>query len=239
MAPKETKKDRERRLKKAEELRGAEATDAATDAPTDGPTDDDEPDEELLYNAEGGLMRPGTSAAAATLAAAATINAVASAKVGASPTFSTDSSDVEGVTQEKGSARARTGTMGTKAKRTVSTRSSRSPGRAAKLPRRQRSRKRRVGATARESLLLLPLLTTGAGAGVVPPSTAGSTSASSSGESNWEEFYDDATVVKVRELLKTAAPRAPRNVSKGRFSFEASGEVLYVRKATRGRRTSG
>jgi hypothetical protein len=51
IAPKETKKDRERRLKKAEEL-------TETDAPTDGPTDNDEPDEELLYDAEGGLMRP-------------------------------------------------------------------------------------------------------------------------------------------------------------------------------------
>jgi hypothetical protein len=40
MAPKETKKDRERRLKKSEEL--------TTAAPTDGPTDDDEPDDELL-----------------------------------------------------------------------------------------------------------------------------------------------------------------------------------------------
>jgi hypothetical protein len=71
MAPKETKKDRERRLKKAEEqLRGAEAT----DAPTDGPTDDDEPEEPLLYDAEDVLMRPGTSTAAA---AAAPINAVA------------------------------------------------------------------------------------------------------------------------------------------------------------------
>jgi hypothetical protein len=48
MAPKETKKDRERRLKKEEQLRGAgavatAAADAPTDAPTDGPTDDDEP----------------------------------------------------------------------------------------------------------------------------------------------------------------------------------------------------
>jgi hypothetical protein len=51
MAPKETKKDRERRLKKAEEQE-------ATDAPTDGPTDDDEPEEPLLYDAEG-VLRPG------------------------------------------------------------------------------------------------------------------------------------------------------------------------------------
>jgi hypothetical protein len=43
-------------------------------------------------------------------------------------------------------------------------------------------------------------------------------------------------VVKVRELLKTPPPCAPRNVSKGRFSFEASGEVLYVRKADKGKK---
>jgi hypothetical protein len=69
MAPKETKKDRERLLKKEEQLRGAgavgtHATDAPTNAPTDGPTNDDEPEELLLYDVEGGLMRPGTSAAA-------------------------------------------------------------------------------------------------------------------------------------------------------------------------------
>jgi hypothetical protein len=48
MAPKETKKDRERRLKKAEELT------MATEAPTDSPTNDNKPDKELLYDAEGG-----------------------------------------------------------------------------------------------------------------------------------------------------------------------------------------
>jgi hypothetical protein len=50
MAPKETNKDKERRLKKEEQLRGAVATDTAadpTDAPTDGQTDD-EPEEPLL-----------------------------------------------------------------------------------------------------------------------------------------------------------------------------------------------
>jgi hypothetical protein len=145
MAPKETKKDRERRLKKADEqLRGAEATDAATDAPTDGPTDDDEPEEPLLYDGEGGLMRPRTSAdAAAAAAAAAPINAVANAKVGASPKFSTsDSSDVEGITQEKGSTRARTGTTGTKAKR-ASTRSSRSRSKAPKKAKKSKKALRR------------------------------------------------------------------------------------------------
>jgi hypothetical protein len=32
-------------------------------------------------------------------------------------------------------------------------------------------------------------------------------------------------------MLKTAPPRAPRDVAKGRFSFDALGEVLYVKKA--------
>jgi hypothetical protein len=32
-------------------------------------------------------------------------------------------------------------------------------------------------------------------------------------------------------MLKTAPLRAPRDVAKGRFSFDASGEVLYVKKA--------
>jgi hypothetical protein len=68
------------------------------------------------------------------------------------------------------------------------------------------------------------------------PSSFSSTSASSSGDSDWEEFYNNVTVVKVREMLKTAPPGAPRNVSKGRFSFEASGEVLYVRKADKGKK---
>jgi hypothetical protein len=109
MASKETK-DRERCLKKAVELT------TATDAPTDGPTDDNEPDEELLYDAEGELTRPGTSAAAA---AAVAPNAVASALI------STDSSDADGIRtqEEKGSARARTCTL-TRAKRAASTRSS-------------------------------------------------------------------------------------------------------------------
>jgi hypothetical protein len=43
-------------------------------------------------------------------------------------------------------------------------------------------------------------------------------------------------VVEVRNLLKTAPPRAPRDVSKGRFLFEASGEVLFVCKANKGKK---
>jgi hypothetical protein len=34
-------------------------------------------------------------------------------------------------------------------------------------------------------------------------------------------------------MLKTAPPRAPRDVAKGPFSFDASREVLYVKKAER------
>jgi hypothetical protein len=66
--------------------------------------------------------------------------------------------------------------------------------------------------------------------------SSGSSRSNSSGDSDWEEFYDHATVVAVRKLLKTASPRAPRDVSKGRFSFEASGEVLFVRKADKGKK---
>jgi hypothetical protein len=210
MAPKETKKNRERRLKKAEEqLRGAgaEATDAATDAPTDSPTDDDEPEEPLLYDAEGGLMRPGTSA---VTAAAAPNNAVA--KAGASPTFSTsDSSD--GIAQEKGSARARTGTTGTKAKR-ASTRSSRSRSKAPKKAKKSKKarRRRKIKSSSSSSL---DDRRRGRGRS---PSTDSSSSASSSGNSNWEEFYDNATVAKVRELLKTPPPtRATRCIERSVF----------------------
>jgi hypothetical protein len=60
--------DRERSLKKAEEL--------TTDAPLDGPTDDNKPDNEMLYDAEGGLMKPGTSADAAAAAAAGRITVI-------------------------------------------------------------------------------------------------------------------------------------------------------------------
>jgi hypothetical protein len=44
------------------------------------------------------------------------------------------------------------------------------------------------------------------------------------------------TVVAVRNLLKTAPPQAPRDVSKERFLFEASEEVLFVRKADKGKK---
>jgi hypothetical protein len=43
-------------------------------------------------------------------------------------------------------------------------------------------------------------------------------------------------VVAVKNLQKTTPPRAPRNLSKGCFSFEASGEVFFVRKANKGKK---
>jgi hypothetical protein len=219
MAPKETKKDRERRLKKAEEL----TTDAS---PADGPTDDDEPDDDAIaYDGEGGLVKPSTSAAAAAAVAAGTITAVASTNL------SSDLSDISATQGEKGSARARTGTdtMGTKAKRAASTRSTRP----SKPKKSKRSKKERRRHRKRES-----------SSSSSPddrrrrrsPSSSSSSSSDSSGDSDWEDFYNNATVVAVRNLLKTAPLRAPRDVSKGRFSFEASGEVLFVRKADKGKK---
>jgi hypothetical protein len=214
MAPKETKKDRERRLKKAEEL--------TTEALTDCPTDDDEPDDKLLaYDAEGGPIKPGTSADAATAAAATN----AGTNVVVSTQISSDSSDDEGITtQGKGSVRASTG----RSKRAASsTRSSRSRSKLKKSKKAKKARRR----CRRESSPSLTDNDRRRGRGRSPSSLSGSSSSASSGDSNWEEFYHHATVVKVRELLKTAPPQAPRDVSKGCFSFEASREVLFVRKA--------
>jgi hypothetical protein len=216
MAPKETKKDRERRLKKAEEL--------TTDAPTDGPTDDDEPDDDAIaYDGEGGLVKPGTSAAAAAAAAAVTTTAVASTML------LSDSSEGFATQGEKGSGRARTG-MGTptRAKRAASMRSNRSskPKKLKKSKKeRRRRRKRESSSSSSDDRRRMR-----------SPSSSSSLSSDPSGDSDWEEFYDDATVVAVRNLLKTAPPQAPRDVSKGRFSFEASGEVLFVRKADKGKK---
>jgi hypothetical protein len=221
MALKETKKDRERQLKKVEELT------TATDAPTDGPTGDNEPDKELLYNAEGRLLkprdRPGTSVEAhAALAGSTAVAALAT----------TDSSDADGITtqEEKGSTRTRTRTFTpTRAKR-ASSRSSRSRSK----PKKKKSKKDRRRRHKRESSFSSSAEDRRRGRG--RSSSSSCSSSLSSGDSDWEEFYDHNTVVKVRALLKAAPPRAPRDVSKGRFSFEASGEVLYVRKADKGKK---
>jgi hypothetical protein len=147
------------------------------------------------------------------------------------PTVSTDSSDADGVTtqEEKGSTRTRRSTP-TRAKRASSSRSSRSGSK----PKKKKSKKDRRRSLKRESSSSSSDDDRRRGRGRSSSSSGSSTS--SSGDSDWEEFYDHETVVKVRELLKAAPPRAPRDVSKGRFSFEASGEVLYVRKADKGKK---
>jgi hypothetical protein len=68
------------------------------------------------------------------------------------------------------------------------------------------------------------------------PSTTASSSSSGSGDSDWEAFYALDTVIEVRNMLKTAPPRAPRDVAKGRFAFDALGEVQYVKKAEKGKK---
>jgi hypothetical protein len=189
MALKETKKDRERRLKKAEEQEQE-----ATDAPTDGPTDD-EPEEPLLYDAEG-VLRPGTSAATAAAAAsgasaAASNNAVASAKVGAIPTFFSSDSESDGVAQEKGSYR--TGTTGTIAAKRASTRSSRwcskAPKKKANKSKKVRRRHRKESSSSSSSGRDDRRRSRGRSS-----STSASSSSSSSGDSDWEEFYTNDTV---------------------------------------------
>jgi hypothetical protein len=231
MAPKETKKDRERQLKKAEELT------TATDAPMDGPTeDDDEPDKELLYNAEGGLLKPrdqpGTSVEARAALAGSTA-AVSTALV------STDSSDADGVTtqEEKGSTRTRTRrSTPTRAKQASSSRSSRSRSK----PKKKKSKKDRRRRHKRKSCSSSSDDDRRRGRGRSSSSSGSSTL--SSRDSNWEEFYNHDTVVKVRALLKAAPPpprkphaRFPRVVSpskrRGRF-------FTFVRPR-RGRKTSG
>jgi hypothetical protein len=221
MAPKETKKDRERRLKKAEELT------TATDAPTDGPTDNDKPDEELLYEAEGGLMKPGTSAAAG-ITAGTTV---------ASTLVSSDTSDADCITTqgEKGSARARTGrSTPTRAKRAASTRSSRYRTKQKKSKARRRHKRESSSSSTDNDRRR--------GRGRSPSSLSGSSSSNSSGDSNWEEFYDNATVVKVRELLKTAPP-PPRELhatcQRGAFPLKRRERSSSSVWPIRGRRISG
>jgi hypothetical protein len=168
-------------------------------------------------------MRPRTSAAA-------TSNAVA--KVGAIPTFLTLDSDSYSVAQEKGSAR--TGTTGTKAAKRASTQSSRLPSKAPKKAKKSKKARRR---RKKESSSSSPSGRDDRHRGRGRSPSMSASSSSSSGYSDWEEFYANFTVVKVRHMLKTAPPRAPRDVSKSRFSFEAlTGEVLYVRKADKGKK---
>jgi hypothetical protein len=186
MAPKETKKDKERRAaKKAEEL----AADAPTDAPTDSPTDDDEPDEELLYNAEGGLLKPKAGTSGENRAALA-----------ATTDFG-NSSDGNGITRQE---------------EKVTKRAKRVSSRSRSKPKKKKSKKERRRWRRRESSSFLSNDDRSRRRGRSPlPSSC--SSSSSSGDSEWEEFYNHNTVVKVQAMLKTAPTRAPRDVAKGRF----------------------
>jgi hypothetical protein len=186
MAPKETKKDRERHLKKAEEL----TTTADADAPTDAnnPSDNNELEEELLYDAEGGLLKPqaGTSLKArAALAGSTAVVALAT----------TDSSDADGVTKQEEKGLARTRSMPKRAKR-ASSRSSRSRSKPKKKNLKKDRRRLRKRESSSSSSDDDGSKRRGRGRS---PSTS-SCSSWSSGDSDWEEFYNHDTVVKVRAL---------------------------------------
>jgi hypothetical protein len=214
MAPKETKRDRERRLKAQEQ--------EATDAATDGPTDDD-PEVPIQYDTEGVVMRPGTSSAAAAASSTApgASAAAAVAKVG-SLSMSSDS-DSDGVAREKERSAI-------PAKRALS-RTTRSR---SKVPKKKAKKSKKTPRRRKDSSSLSSSSERDGrrrGGRGRSPSTTASSSSSGSGDSDWEDFYANDTVVKVRNMLKTAPPCAPRDVAKGRFSFDSSGEVLYVRKA--------
>jgi hypothetical protein len=216
MAPKETKRDRERRLLKAQEQE-------ATDAATDGPTDDDvaSPEVPIEYNAIG-VVRPGTSsAAAAPSTASGACTAAAVAKVG-SLSMSSDS-ESDGIAREKERSAS-----AIPAKRT-SSRSSRSKVPKKKAKKSKKAHRRRKESSSSSSSSDRDGRRRG-GRGRSPSTTA-SLSSSGSADSDCKAFYANNTVVKVRNMLKTAPPRAPRDVAKGRFSFDAMGEVQYVKKA--------
>jgi hypothetical protein len=66
-------------------------------------------------------------------------------------------------------------------------------------------------------------------------SSRSESSISSSGsepDSDWEDFFEHPTMVKIRELLKSAPPRLPGDVLKGpnRFAIDGGGDVLVVKK---------
>jgi hypothetical protein len=214
MAPKETKRDRERRLKAQEQ--------EATNAATDGPTDDD-PEVPIQYDTEGVVMRPGTSSAAAAASTALGASAAtAVAKVGSLSLSSDPESD--GVAREKERSAI-------PAKRALA-RSARSR---SKVPKKKAKKSKKEPRRRKESSSLSSSSERDGnrhrGGRGRSPSTTVSSSSSGSGDSDWEEFFANNTVVKVRHMLKTAPPHAPRDVAKGRFSFDALGEVQFVKKA--------
>jgi hypothetical protein len=216
-----------------------------TDTPTDDPTeDDDDPDEELLYDAKGGLMKPGTSVKArAALAGSSTaastpalVSTDSSAAASTPALVSTDSSDADGaITQEeKGSTRTRTRRSTPTRAKGASTRSSRSRSK----PKKKRSKKDRRRRRKRESSSSSSDNDRRRGRGRSPSSTSRS-STSSSGDSNWEEFYDHETVVKVRELLKAPPPKPHATFPRAVFPLKRQGRSSTCVRPTRGRRISG
>jgi hypothetical protein len=176
---------------------------------------------------EGVLMRPGTSSAAAaatTAPGASAAAAVAIAKVGSLSSLDLES---DGVAREK--ERSAVVLAAKRASRSSSSRSrSKVPKKKAKKSKKARRRRRKESSFLSSSSGRDDRRGGGRGRS---PSTSAFSSSSDSGDIDWEEFYANDTVIKVRHMLKTAPLRAPRDVAKGRFSFDASGEVLYVKKA--------
>jgi hypothetical protein len=175
----------------------------------------------IQYDAEG-VVRLGTSSAAAVASSAApgALAAAAVAKVG-SLSMSSDS-ESDGVAREKERSAI-------PAKR-ASARSSRLKVPKKKAKKSKKARRRRKESSFSSSSSERDGSRRRGGRGRSPSTTA-SSSSSGSGDSDWEAFYANDTVVKVRNMLKTAPPRAPRDVAKGRFSFDALGEVQYIKKA--------
>jgi hypothetical protein len=129
------------------------------------------------------------------------------------------------------------GTTGTKAVKRASTRSSRSRSKAPKKA--KKSKKARRHCKRESSSSSLSSGDRRRVRGRRSPSTSTSSS-SSSGDSDWEDFYAKDTFKKVRHLLKTAPPRAPRNVSKGASpSRHQQGRSSTSGRLTKGRKRSG
>jgi hypothetical protein len=63
-------------------------------------------------------------------------------------------------------------------------------------------------------------------------SSSSGSSSSSSEDSEWEEYFSNGTVAKVRKLLEAGLPEPPREVMKGygNVAFDDRGDVLFVRK---------
>jgi hypothetical protein len=66
-------------------------------------------------------------------------------------------------------------------------------------------------------------------------SSSSSSSSSASSDSEWEGYFSDAAVAKVREVLEAGTLRPPREVLKGRgrVAFNDLGHVLFVGRPSR------